>query len=202
MNFATEQDDKPRRIRTVFMLDPDLREGLEKQSADSGATISELIRRSIKNSLHRERVSEQCGSPTSGPMFKSKPRSNSKPCTPLNMNNVLNRMILPALNRCEVCRKEKVDHAGADHEYKRDASRPMWHGWHAFRRGLATNLHRLGVNDKTIQAILRNSNIQTTQNIYIKTVSSDSVAALKLLETVMCTNCAPEKPQGTDVVVQ
>lgn len=22
------------------------------------------------------------------------------------------------------------------------------HGWHAFRRGLATNLHRLGVSDK------------------------------------------------------
>ena len=25
------------------------------------------------------------------------------------------------------------------------------HGWHAFRRGLATNLHRLGVQDKIIQ---------------------------------------------------
>jgi hypothetical protein len=28
-----------------------------------------------------------------------------------------------------------------------------WHGWHAFRRGLATNLHRLGVSDKVIQQI-------------------------------------------------
>jgi len=201
MNFATEQDDKPRRIRTVFMLDPDLREGLEKQSADSGATISELIRRSIKNSLHRERVSEQCGSPTSGPMFKSKPRSNSKPCTPLNMNNVLNRMILPALNRCEVCRKEKVDHAGADHEYKRDASRPMWHGWHAFRRGLATNLHRLGVNDKTIQAILRHANVMTTMDIYVKTVSADSTAAMKLLEGALCANCAPASTPGVRPVL-
>ncbi len=26
-----------------------------------------------------------------------------------------------------------------------------WHGWHGFRRGLATNLHQLGVADKTIQ---------------------------------------------------
>ena len=26
-----------------------------------------------------------------------------------------------------------------------------WRGWHAFRRGLATNLHQLGVPDKTIQ---------------------------------------------------
>ena len=34
-----------------------------------------------------------------------------------------------------------------------------WHGWHAFRRGLATNLYRLGVLDKTIQAILRHANL-------------------------------------------
>ena len=31
----------------------------------------------------------------------------------------------------------------------------QWYGSHAFRRGLATNLHRLGVSDKTIQRILR-----------------------------------------------
>jgi hypothetical protein len=30
-----------------------------------------------------------------------------------------------------------------------------WHGWHGFRRGLATNLHQLGVAGKTIQRILR-----------------------------------------------
>ena len=41
-----------------------------------------------------------------------------------------------------------------------------WWGWHAFRRGLATNLHRLGVPDKTIQAILRHANISTTLNNY------------------------------------
>jgi len=33
------------------------------------------------------------------------------------------------------------------------------HGWHAFRRGLATNLHRLRVSDKTIQRIFRHSNV-------------------------------------------
>jgi len=45
----------------------------------------------------------------------------------------------------------------------------QWHGWHAFRRGLATNLHQLGVSDKTIQRILRHSNVAVTQNCYIKT---------------------------------
>jgi len=66
-----------------------------------------------------------------------------------------------------------------------------WHGWHAFRRGLATNLNRLGVDDKVIQAILRHSNITTTQNIYIKSVPADSVAAMKQLESLLCANCAP-----------
>ena len=49
-----------------------------------------------------------------------------------------------------------------------------WHGWHAFRRGLATNLHRLGVSDKVIQQILRHANVSTTMNIYVKTVSADA----------------------------
>ncbi len=57
-----------------------------------------------------------------------------------------------------------------------------WHGWHAFRRGLATTLHRLGVPDKTIQAILRHSNVAVTQGCYIKTVSDDVTAAMRSLE--------------------
>jgi integrase len=65
-----------------------------------------------------------------------------------------------------------------------------WHGWHSFRRGLATNLHRLGVDDKTIQAIMRHSNISTTQNIYIKSAPADSIAAMKQLEALMCANRA------------
>ena len=31
----------------------------------------------------------------------------------------------------------------------------MWRGWHGFRRGLASNLNRLGGDDSVIQAILR-----------------------------------------------
>jgi integrase len=71
----------------------------------------------------------------------------------------------------------------------RDVIRPafaavglQWHGWHAFRRGLATNLHRLGVPDKTIQAILRHANVAVTQGCYIKTVRSDATEAMQLLE--------------------
>jgi hypothetical protein len=43
-----------------------------------------------------------------------------------------------------------------------------WRGWHAFRRGLATNLHRLEVSDKVIQQILRHPNVSTTMNIYVR----------------------------------
>jgi integrase len=138
---------------------------------------------------------DQRGSPQSGPMFASIAG------TPLNLNNILNRMILPALNKCQVCGKERIEHAGMDHQYKRDASRPEWHGWHAFRRGLASNLYRLGVNDKTIQAILRHSNVATTMDIYVKTVSADSAAAMALLETALCANRAPSVTPVVPVVI-
>jgi uncharacterized protein YggL (DUF469 family) len=44
-----------------------------------------------------------------------------------------------------------------------------WKGWQAHRRGLATNLKRLGVPDAVIQAILRHEDGGTTQRFYIKT---------------------------------
>jgi integrase len=53
----------------------------------------------------------------------------------------------------------------------------QWHGWHAFRLGLATNLHLLGVSDKIIQRILRHANVAVTQNFYIKTADSEVAAA-------------------------
>jgi integrase len=91
--------------------------------------------------------------PTSGPIFASKTG------TALNMNNLLNRQILPAL------RKAKLE----------------WHGFHAYRRGLGTNLKRLGVDLKTIQEILRHAHIATTADIYVKEVSEHAVEAMQRL---------------------
>jgi len=59
-----------------------------------------------------------------------------------------------------------------------------WHGWHAFRRGLATNLYQLGVPDKTIQAILRHSNLSTTMNTYVKSAPADAIAAMRSLQAI------------------
>jgi integrase len=70
-----------------------------------------------------------------------------------------------------------------------------WKGWHAYRRGLATNLHELGVPDIVIQAILRHEDIRTTQRSYIKTVPQVVTAAMKRLESqVACTAVVQQQP--------
>ncbi len=60
-----------------------------------------------------------------------------------------------------------------------------WYGLHAFRRGLATNLHELGVADIVIQAILRHSNVSVTRAAYVlnDAVDPQSLAAMKTLES-------------------
>ena len=68
------------------------------------------------------------------------------------------------------------------------------HGWHGFRRGLASNLNRLGVDDSVIQRILRHSTAATTQNYYIKTASPDAIAAMKQFsEALLCSTSAPDE---------
>lgn len=100
---------------------------------------------------------------------------------PVNLDNLVRRVIVPSLSRCVVCRKREDEHKPEGHLFERDNSLPRWHGWHAFRRGLATNLHALGVDDKTIQAILRHSTIAMTQNVYIKSVDESQVSAMDAL---------------------
>ncbi len=58
-----------------------------------------------------------------------------------------------------------------------------WKGWHAYRRGLATNLKKLGMPDTTIQAILRHESVSTTQRFYIKTAREDAMDAMKRFKT-------------------
>lgn len=77
--------------------------------------------------------------------------------TPKNLNNVANRWIKPTLKGTSV----------------------KWAGWHAFRRGLGTWLHSCGVDDKTIQAVLRHQNVAVTQAAYIKTVAKDVRKAME-----------------------
>jgi integrase len=143
--------------------------------------------------LDQYRVS--LGNPTTGPIF-----ANIDGKKPLFMENVKNRVILPVLNASVHCgwkprmiyrnAADTMDdvikkHPNGDHKYQRDPLQPEWHGWHAFRRGLATNLHDLGVDDKTIQAILRHANVAITQASYIKTLDPQCIAAMKQLESLV-----------------
>jgi integrase len=44
---------------------------------------------------------------------------------------------------------------------------PLWNGWHAFRRGFATNLFELGIQPKVVEGVLRHSDIGSTAKHYI-----------------------------------
>ena len=89
--------------------------------------------------------------------------SRMKRVNPQTQITSLQRVILPALNVCGTCSKSEVEHSvTANHNYERNTVLPECHDWHASRRGLATNLHRLGVPDVTLQRILRHSNVAVT----------------------------------------
>ena len=65
---------------------------------------------------------------------------------------------------------------------RRDGSAVRWKGWHALRRGLATNLYALNVNPKVIQAMLRHSDIGTTLAWYVQTPDAEVRGAMDKLE--------------------
>lgn len=124
-------------------------------------------------SIHKLRS----GNPETGPIFTNAAGK------PVALTSVVNRVILPVLNCCDRCGKAKAEHENNGHEYKRDDRLPEWHGWHAARRGLGSNLYRLGVPDIVIQRILRYANVSTTATYYIKTAAEDVRNAMAKLES-------------------
>jgi integrase len=97
------------------------------------------------------------GFPADGFIF-----AGPKMSRPLNLANLARRVIVPKLS----------------------AKGVEWHGWHAFRRGLATNLYCLGVPETTIQAIMRHADLETTRQHYIKRlmVPETSTVAMRKVE--------------------
>ncbi len=91
--------------------------------------------------------------------------------SPLNLDNLARREIKPVIERVGI----------------------PWLGWHAFRRGLATNLYSLGVSEKVIQGILRHAQLSTTMNLYVKGVPKEAAAAMELLQRT-CSNLAVNQP--------
>lgn len=102
---------------------------------------------------------------------------------PVSLNNIQNRSLVPALDRCEVCEEGK-HRDRPDHPYARATELegvPSWYGWHALRRSVATRLHEAGVPDLIIQRVLRHENVKTTQAAYIKTSDNLAAEAMKKL---------------------
>ncbi len=118
---------------------------------------------------------QRCGNPVAGPIFANSAGH------PLDLNASYQREMKDVLKRAGI----------------------VWHGWHGFRRGLASNLNRIGVDDSVIQRILRHSNVATTQNHYIKTASPDAIAAMRQFsEALLCSTCAPEEGDNPMSTVQ
>ena len=136
--------------------------------------------------IHRLR----CGNPQSGPIFANTVGK------PLDLGSIVNRVILPALNRCQVCSKPESEHSELNHEYGRDERIPEWHGWHAARRGLGSNLYRLGVPDIVIQRILRHANVSTTASYYIKSASDDVRNAMAKLENQLAVTGSTQEAEN------
>ena len=104
---------------------------------------------------------------------------------PLNLANLARRVIIPSITRCSICRKTKFEcEVDAAHGFVLNTDIPSWRGWHAFRRGLASNLYALSVAPKLIQAILRHSDARTTMQYYIQTSEAESRAAIEKLESM------------------
>jgi integrase len=108
----------------------------------------------LQRFLERHRI--VMGNPQNGWIFASGQG------TPLHLDNLARREIRPLLEK-----------AGME-----------WHGWHAFRRGLATNLQRLGVPIKVAQRLLRQADFGTAANYYVKAVDEDAKEAMRRLESV------------------
>jgi integrase len=66
---------------------------------------------------------------------------------------------------------EKTGFALDLHNLSRRVISPLlndgWFDWHAFRRGLATRLHEMNVDAKTIQAIMRHADVTVTMAYYV-----------------------------------
>lgn len=95
------------------------------------------------------------GGPEAGVVFHSGDR------LPISPDKVARRVIRPALETIGL----------------------PWYGWHAFRRGLASNLYAMGAPDKVVQRILRHSRPHVTKERYIKVFDRTVLEAVEKMQT-------------------
>ncbi len=172
------------------------------KTAMSSAAVPVIRPLAERLEMHRLRS----GEPKVGPIFKTSVVTKERPTgTPLSLHNLLNRTMLPALNRCVHCGlSEGLPHLKAKEcpGYERDPRIPEWKGFHAARRGLGSNLYRLGIHDKVIQKILRHSNVTTTVTYYIKSTPKDVTDAMQQFEENIAEKSGAQNLQGSDGAVK
>ncbi|HXZ11860.1 MAG TPA: site-specific integrase [Candidatus Sulfotelmatobacter sp.] len=98
---------------------------------------------------------------------------------PVDLHNLAARVVVPALSVCAECRKPEQEH-GDGHEFKRLVE---WHGWYALRRGLATLATSID-SQLAAKSLLRHSNVQTTQQFYIKSIPEDALRAIEKVDAL------------------
>jgi len=134
---------------------------------------------------------EKDGNPSFGPILRG--RSGKA----MNLDNLSKRVVMPALEKCEVCKKSKDGHKPEDgHEFKQDAALPKWHGWYSLRRGVATTLAGLTRDGMASKGLLRHSNLATTTRHYVKDVPENTLLAMDQLEVLFnkCSTVGSVRP--------
>ncbi len=99
---------------------------------------------------------------------------------PLNLANLARRVIKPSIEKCLKCEKSRAKHEKETHLFELDETL-RWKGWHALRRGLASNLYSLGVQPRVIQSVLRHASMSVTMDFYVKAEQDAARTALKPL---------------------
>lgn len=127
---------------------------------------------------------EADGNPSNGSILRG-----SSGC-PLDLDNLAERVVKPALLRCALCKECESKHADADHGFQLDQTLPKWHGWYSLRRGVATAVADLS-DSLAAKGLLRHSSVSTTERHYIKDVPESTVKAMKRLEA-LCNDCATQ----------
>lgn len=121
-----------------------------------------------------ERHRQACGNPASGPIFMNGAGKG------LDLDSLYRRQMREPLKTAEI----------------------EWEGWHGFRRGLATNLERIGVRESIAAMILRHANDRVTRKHYIKPPTLEAIAAMRRLsesfsaleKPSLLPTCSPEHP--------
>ena len=132
------------------------------EASEAPVPVIAPLRRILDAWKAKAKVTEGCWIFQAGFTRKQHPESllDAAKLSLVSPQNVLRDVIAPALEKAKI----------------------EWYGFHGFRRGLATNLRSLGVDDLTIKEILRHSDVSVTRASYIKRIDEKSVQAMDKLE--------------------